>query len=104
MAATRSLHTTLPSFQMGSKARAVSLRTDRWCSQKLCEGLVGSPLQSVVEVVPPNRGKPSHHGQVGGVSRNVHMDLSAPQPELTVWMVMVHGKPRVAEAVQHVPK
>jgi hypothetical protein len=71
---------------------------------ELCEGLVGSPLQSVVEVVTPNRGKPSRHGQVSGVSRNVHMDLSAPQPELTVWMATVHGKPRVAEAVQHVPK
>jgi hypothetical protein len=32
------------------------------------EGLVGSPLQSVVEVVTPSRGKPSHHGRVGGVS------------------------------------
>jgi hypothetical protein len=32
------------------------------------------------------------------------MDLSAPQPELTVWAAMVRGKPRVAEAVQHVPE
>jgi hypothetical protein len=32
------------------------------------EGLVGSPQQSVVEVVTPSRGKLSHHGQVGGVS------------------------------------
>jgi hypothetical protein len=32
------------------------------------EGLVGSPLQSVVEVITPSRGKPSHHGRVGGVS------------------------------------
>jgi hypothetical protein len=71
---------------------------------ELHEGLVGSPLQSVVEVVTPSRGKPSRHGQVGGVSRNVHMDLAAPQPELTVRMAMVHGKTRVAEAVQHVPK
>jgi hypothetical protein len=71
---------------------------------ELREGLVGSPLQSVVEVVTPSRGKPSRHGQVGGVSQNVHMDLAAPQPELTVQMAMVHGKTRVAEAVQHVPK
>jgi hypothetical protein len=71
---------------------------------ELREGLVASPLQSVVEVVTPSRGKPSRHGWVGGVRRNVQMDLAAPQPELTVWMATVRGKPRVAEAVQHVPK
>jgi hypothetical protein len=32
------------------------------------------------------------------------MDLAAPQPELTVRMTVIHGKPRVAEAVQHVPE
>jgi hypothetical protein len=69
---------------------------------ELREGLVGSPLQSVVEVVPWSRGKPSRHGPVGGVSRNVHMDLAAHQPELTVQTTTVRGKPRVAEAVQHV--
>jgi hypothetical protein len=80
--------------------------TENWqvALTELCEGLVGSPLQSVVEAVTPSRGKPSRHGWVGGVSRNVHMDLAAPQPELTVRMTMVCGKPRVAEAVQHVPK
>jgi hypothetical protein len=36
------------------------------------------PLQSVIEVATPSRGKPSRHGRVGGVSRNVHMDLAAP--------------------------
>jgi hypothetical protein len=71
---------------------------------ELCEGLVGSPLLSVVEVVTLSRGKPSRHGRVGGVSRNVHMDLAVPQPELTVWMAMIHGEPRVAEAVYHVPE
>jgi hypothetical protein len=71
---------------------------------ELREGLVGSPLQSIVEVVTLNRGKPSHQGRDGGVSRNVHMDLVAPQPELTVWTAMVRGKSRVAETVQHVPK
>jgi hypothetical protein len=71
---------------------------------ELREGLVGSPLQSVVDIVTSSRGKPSHYGQVGGVSQNVHVDLTAPQPELTVLMTTVRGKPRVAEAVQHVPE
>jgi hypothetical protein len=35
---------------------------------ELREGLMGSPLQSVVEVITPSRGKPSRHGQVSGVS------------------------------------
>jgi hypothetical protein len=71
---------------------------------ELREGLVGSPLQSVVEVVTSSHGKPSCHDRVGGVSQNVHVDLAAPQPELMVWMTTVHGKPCVAEAVQHVPE
>jgi hypothetical protein len=80
--------------------------TENWqvVLTKLREGLVGSPLQSVIEVVTPSRGKPSHLGWVGGVSRNVHMDLATPQPKLTVWVATVHRKPRVAEAVQHVPE
>jgi hypothetical protein len=56
---------------------------------ELREGLVGSPLQSVVEVVASSRGKPRCHSWVSGVSRNVHMDLAAPQPELLVWAAMV---------------
>jgi hypothetical protein len=71
---------------------------------ELREGLVGSPLQSVVEVVTSSRGKPSHHGRVGGVSRNVHRDLATPQPELMAWTAMIHGEPHVAEAVQDVPE
>jgi hypothetical protein len=71
---------------------------------ELREGLVGSPLQSVVEVVASSRGKPSHHGRAGGVSRNVHVDLAVPQPELMVRTATVHEKTRVAKAVQHVPK
>jgi hypothetical protein len=71
---------------------------------ELCEGLMGSPLQSVVEVVTPSRGKPSCHGRVGGVSRNVHMDLAVPQPELMVRAAVICGKPHIAEAVQHVPE
>jgi hypothetical protein len=71
---------------------------------ELHEGLVGSPLQSVVEVVTPSRGKLSRHGWVSGVSRNVHMDLAAPQPKLTLRATMVCGKPRIAKMVQHVPE
>jgi hypothetical protein len=54
--------------------------TENWqvALTELREGLVGSPLQRVVEVVPSSRGKPSRHGRAGGVSRNVHMDLAAP--------------------------
>jgi hypothetical protein len=71
---------------------------------ELHEGLVGSPLQSVIEVITPSHGKPSRHGRVDGVSRNVHMDLEVPQPELVVWAATVHGKSRAAETVQHVPE
>jgi hypothetical protein len=71
---------------------------------ELHEGLVGSPLQSVIKVVTLSRGKPSRHGRVGGVSRNVHVDLAASQPELTVRMTTVCGEPHVAKVVQHVPK
>jgi hypothetical protein len=70
----------------------------------LHEGLVGSPLQSVIEVVTLSHGKPSRHGRVGGVSRNVHMDFAVSQSELTVWVATVRGEPRVAEAVQHIPE
>jgi hypothetical protein len=67
---------------------------------ELREGLVGSPLQSAVEVVTPSRGKLSHHDRVGGMRWNVHMDLAAPQPELMVRAAMVRGKPRVAKATR----
>jgi hypothetical protein len=69
---------------------------------ELREGLVGSPLQSVIKVVAPSRGEPSRHGRVSGVSRDVHIDLAGPKPELTRWVTMVHGGPHVAKAVQHV--
>jgi hypothetical protein len=69
---------------------------------ELREGLVGSPLQSVIEVVAPSRGKPSRHGRISGVGRSVHMDLAAPQPERTVLAATVCRNPRVAKAVQHV--
>jgi hypothetical protein len=38
------------------------------------------------------------------VSQDVHMDLAAPKPELTVWVTTVCGSPRVAKVVQHVPE
>jgi hypothetical protein len=68
---------------------------------ELREGLVGSPLQSVIEVITLSHGKPSHHGWVGGVSWNVHMDPAAPQPELMVRVATVHRKSCVAKSVQH---
>jgi hypothetical protein len=71
---------------------------------ELREGLVDNHIQSVTEVIASSRGKPSHHSWVSGVSRNVFMDLTAPQPKLTVWMTTVCGNPRVAKAVQHVPE
>jgi hypothetical protein len=71
---------------------------------ELHEGLVGSSAQSVVEVVTLSHGKPSHHSRVSGVSKNVHIDLAAPQPKLMEWMTTVCGSPRVAKAVQHIPE
>jgi hypothetical protein len=71
---------------------------------ELYEGLVGSPLQSVIDVVAPGRGEPSHHGRVSGVSQDVHMDHATPKPEVTVCSTTVCGGPRVAKAVQHVPE
>jgi hypothetical protein len=71
---------------------------------ELREGLVGSPLQSVIEVVALSPGKPCHHGWVSGVNRNVHMDLAVPQPELMVRAATVCGNPRVAITVQHIPE
>jgi hypothetical protein len=71
---------------------------------KLREGLVGNPLQSVIEVIACSRGEPSHHARVGGVSRDVHMDLTPSTPELTVWATMVRGSPHVAKMVLHILK
>jgi hypothetical protein len=66
---------------------------------ELHEGLMGSPLQSVIEVVAPSRGEPSRHGRVSGVSWNVHMDLVVPKPKLTVRATTVRGSPLIAKAV-----
>jgi hypothetical protein len=68
------------------------------------EGLVGSPLQSVVEVVTPSHGEPSRHGRVSVVSQDVHVDLAVPKPELIVRMTTVRGGPCLAKAVQHILK
>jgi hypothetical protein len=79
------------------KARQVALT-------ELQEGLVGSPLQGVVEVVAGGRGEPGHHAQIRRVSRDIHMDLIASTPKLMIQARMVRGSPRVAEMVKHVPK
>jgi hypothetical protein len=71
------------------KARQVALT-------ELHEGLVGSPLQGVVEVIAGGR------GELGRVSRDVHVDLVASTLELTVLATPVHRSPRVAETVEHV--
>jgi hypothetical protein len=46
---------------------------------KLCEGLVGSPLQGVVEVIADGRGELGRHAWVRRVSRGVQVDLIASQ-------------------------
>jgi hypothetical protein len=69
---------------------------------ELCEGLVGSPLQSVVEIVVGSRGEPGRHVRLGGVSRDVHMDLAASTPKLIVRAVTVRESPRVAKTVEHI--
>jgi hypothetical protein len=65
---------------------------------ELREGLMGSPLQSVIEVIAYSRGEPGHHAQVGGMS------LAASMPKLVVRAATVRGSPRVAEMVQHIPE
>jgi hypothetical protein len=69
---------------------------------ELHEGLVGSPLHGVIEVVTDGRGEPGHQALVGRVSRDVYVDLAASTPKLTVWVTMVRGSHRVAETVKHV--
>jgi hypothetical protein len=66
---------------------------------KLRDGLVGSPLQSVVEVIARSRGELGRHARVEGVSRDVHVDLAKSMPELMVRAVTVRGSPSVAEMV-----
>jgi zinc transporter ZupT len=88
----------------GEQGNGGAVEAQQVALKKLCESLVGSPLHSVVEVVTPSHGEPSHHAQDGGVSRDVHVDLVASMPELTVWVTMVRGISRVAKVVQHIPE
>jgi hypothetical protein len=71
---------------------------------ELREGLVGSALQGVIEIVVGGCGEPSRHAQLGRVSRDILVDLIASTPELTVWATMTRGSLRVAETVEHVPE
>jgi hypothetical protein len=41
------------------------------------------------------RGEPGHHARVRRVSQDIHVDLVASVPELTVQATMVRGSPRV---------
>jgi hypothetical protein len=74
------------------KARQVALT-------ELYEGLVGNPLQGVIEIIAGGHGELDRHARVGRVSQDVHVDLAASTPELTV-----RGNPRVAKMVKHVPE
>jgi hypothetical protein len=71
---------------------------------ELHEGLVGNPLQGVVEVIAGGRGELGRHARVRRVSRDVHVDLTVSTPELTVCAATVRGSPRVAKMVEHIPK
>jgi hypothetical protein len=71
---------------------------------ELCAGLVGNPLQGVVEVITGVRGELGCHARVGRVSHDVHMDLAASTPKLTVWVTTVCRSLHVAETVKHVPE
>jgi hypothetical protein len=71
---------------------------------ELQEGLVGSLLQGVVEVVAGGRGEPGRHAQIRRVSRDIHMDLVASTPELTIRARMVRRSSHVAEMVKDIPK
>jgi hypothetical protein len=71
---------------------------------ELRDDLVGSPPQSVNEVIAGSHGEPGHHAWVEGVSRDVHVDLTTSMPELTVRAATVRGSPSVPEMVEHVPE
>jgi hypothetical protein len=65
---------------------------------------VGSPLEGVIEVIADGRGEPGRHAWVRRVSRDIHVDLTASTPELTVRMNTVRGSPHVADTVEHIPE
>jgi hypothetical protein len=71
---------------------------------ELHEGLVGSPLQGVIEVIAGGRGESGRHARVRRVRRDVHVDLAVSTSELTVRVTTVHGSLRVTEMVKHVPE
>jgi hypothetical protein len=71
---------------------------------ELHEGLVGSPIQGVIEVVAGGRGEPDRHARVRRVSRDVHVDLAASMSEIRVQVTTVRGSPRVAEMIKHILK
>jgi hypothetical protein len=82
---------------VASKARQVALI-------ELHEDLLGSPLHGVIEVIAGGHGEPGRHARVEWVSRDIHMDLAASIPKLTVQATTVCGSPNVAEMVEHVPE
>jgi hypothetical protein len=68
---------------------------------ELREGLVGSPLQSVITL---SCGELSHHGRIRGMSQDVHVDPTTSTHKLTVRATTIRESPRVAKVVQHVPE
>jgi hypothetical protein len=71
---------------------------------ELRAGLVGNPLQGFVEVITGVHGELRCHARVGRVSQDVHMDLAASTPKLTIWVTTVCRSLHVAEMVKHVPE
>jgi hypothetical protein len=71
---------------------------------ELHEGLVGSRLQGVIEVVAGGHGELGRHARVRRVSRDVHVDLTASTPGITLQVTTVRGSPCVAETVKHIPE
>jgi hypothetical protein len=61
----------------GEKGNGGTVEDQQVALIELREGLVGSPLQSVVEVVALSYGELSRHGWIRGVSQDVHVDPAA---------------------------
>jgi hypothetical protein len=71
---------------------------------ELREGLVGSHLQGVIEVIAGGCGEPGRHAWVGRVSQDIHVDLVVSTSKLTVRATPVCRSPRMAEPVEHEPE